>query len=196
MNEQPGPDARPVDETTTGAAMPDVALPAAPPPPAAPQPAVQWQAPPPPAVARPGQRTTLAAVAGVILVVLGVLGGLIGVVILGGAALFADLVEGSVGTVPGLPEGMTIEEFVGGVVGIVGSLVIAFSVAYVLGGIGVLRTAGWGRVIGITVAVISGLVWAGGLSGRDGFGFAMVMFLLHAYVFFALVFRWREPATA
>lgn len=166
-----------------------------PPPPPAAQPAVQWQAPAPAAaVGVRAPRTTLSAIGGVTLLALGIIGMLFGVLLLAGAALVSQLATDFVGEIPGLPEDVSTGSIVGGVVAFFAVLVIAYSVAYILGGIGVLRSAEWGRWLGIVVAAISGLIWAGGLNNAsDGFGFSLVLFLLHLYVFVVLIFRWREP---
>lgn len=171
-----------------------IAPPAAPPPA---QPAVQWQAPAPMAAVAGARapRTTLSAAGGVVLLALGIVGLLFGVLGLASAALISQLLRDYTGNeIPDFGNGVTAGGIVGGVVAFFAILVIAYSVAYVLGGIGVLRSAEWGRWLGIVVSVISGLIWATGLNGAtDGFGFSLVMFLVHLYVFFVLVFRWREP---
>jgi len=168
---------------------------AAPAPPPA-QPAVQWQAPAPAAAAVGARapRTTLSAIGGVVLLVLGILGMLFGVLFLASAALVSQLAGDFIGDIPEVTDGVTAGGIVGGVIAFFAVLVLAYSVAYVLGGIGVLRSSEWGRWLGIIVSVISGLIWAGGLSGgSDSIAFALVMFLIHLYVFFVLVFRWRQP---
>jgi len=163
-----------------------------------PAPTVQWQAP---LAAAPGvrpPRTTLAAVAGVVLLALGVVGLLFGFLFLASASLIADLASDFVDQAPGAPGGLTAEQLVEGTIGLLGMIVIAYSVVYLLGGFGVLRSAEWGRVTGLVVAVISGLIWGSGLSSAASSGstFTVVMFLIHLYVFFALAFRWREPSPA
>lgn len=186
------------------AASPDVTPPpAAPPPaamPAAAQPAVQWAAPPAPGayVAGKPPRTTLAAVAGGVLLALGIIGALLGALLLASGSFFGELAGSFGDAIPGLPEGMTVEQFLGGVFGFLGIIVIFYSVLYIIGGIGVLRSSDFGRIMGLIVAILSGLIWAGGLSGgqSEGFGFALVMFLVHLYVFVVLAFRWRQPAPA
>jgi len=76
----------------------------------------------------------------------------------------------------------------------VGIIVVLYSVAYIVGGIGVLRTREWGRVMGIVLGIISGLIWLAGLSGdRGGVIVALVMLLVHVYIVVVLAIRWREP---
>ena len=197
-----GPIGWPEHEASAAAPVPpEPAAPATPPatPPGLPPgPAVQWQAPPASAAA-PGARpprTTLSAVAGAVLLALGVVGLLFGFLFLAFASVVADLASDFVDQMPGVPGGLTPEQLVGGTIGFLGMIVIAYSVVYLLGGIGVLRSAEWGRVTGIVVAIISGLIWGSGLSSTAGGGsaFTVVMFLIHVYVFFVLAFRWREPA--
>src|SRR5262245_49373068 len=91
------------DETTmtpAPAVGEPAAQPATPQPAMAPPPAVQWAAPAPQAQAQ-GGRSVLAAIAGVLLVIGGILGGLAGLAlaIIGGSVIqsFGDL-----GTIPGL----------------------------------------------------------------------------------------------
>ncbi len=191
--EQPAGADAPTEATPTPGAPPPAAA-AAPPPPA--QPAFQWQAPAP-AVAVAGARaprTTLSAAGGVVLLALGIIGLLFGVLFLASAALIGQLIRDYYGEIPNVTDQITAGGVVGGVIAFFAVLVIAYSVAYILGGIGVLRSAEWGRWLGIVVAVISGLIWGSGLTGSgEGFAFGLVMFLAHLYVFWALVFRWREP---
>jgi hypothetical protein len=201
--EQPAGAGAPTATPPPAPAPPPAAAPPPPPaaamaPPAPPpaQPAVQWQAPAPvaavPGARRP--RTTLSAIGGVALLALGIVGLLVGVLFLAGAAFVSQIAGDFIGEIPDVPDGVTAGGIVGGVFAFFAILVLAYSVAYVLGGIGVLRSAEWGRWLGIVVAVLSGLIWVGGLSSAsDGFVFSLVMFLIHLYVFFVLVFRWREP---
>ena len=48
---------------------------------------------------------------------------------------------------------------------IVGVVVIVYSLVYLIGGIGVLRSRDWGRVIGIVVGILSGLFWLAAVGG-------------------------------
>lgn len=168
---------------------PYVAAPApTPPPPAAAQPAVAWQAPPP-VVAAPGGRTGLAAAAGVILLILGILGGLLGlfVAVVGGslAASFGDLIE-----IPGVSDPSGV---VGGMVAFFGIIVVVYSLVYLFAGIGVLRSRSWGRVMGLIVGIISGLIWLGGLGQTEqaNLPFTIVMLGIHAYIVVVLIMFWR-----
>ncbi|HEY4227138.1 MAG TPA: hypothetical protein VGM49_02280 [Candidatus Limnocylindrales bacterium] len=172
-----------------------MAAPAAPPPPA-----VAWQAPPP--VAVKGGRTGLAAAAGVIMLILGILGMVLGVLFFAGTALIGSL--GDFQNIPGLPEGTNGANVVTGVLVFFGVIIVAYSLVYIIGSIGVLRSKGWGRVMGIVVGVLSGLFWLAGLSGSgsssSGGGgsliFVIVLLALHVYVFVTLAFFWRSKATA
>ena len=85
-----------------------------------------------------------------------------------------------------------------------GVIIVAYSLVYIIGAIGVLRSKGWGRVMGIVVGILSGLFWLAGLSGSgsssSGGGgsliFVIVLLALHVYVFVTLAFFWRSKAIA
>jgi hypothetical protein len=153
--------------TEEGTSTPDAtAQPAAPepapasPPPAAP--AVTW-APPPAAPAATGQRTILAALAGILLLLGGILGGLAGLAVMLVGGSFAQALRDYI-QVPGL-EGADAATVLGGVVAFFGAVILVYSLVYLLAGIGVLRNRGWGRVMGLTVGILSCLIWLSGLSG-------------------------------
>jgi hypothetical protein len=163
------------------------------PPPIAPPPIappVAWAAAPPAAMVVKGGRTTLAAIAGVMLLILGLIGGLLG--------LFVAVVGGSI--VSSLGDIVAIEgindpgSVIGGMVAFFGIIVVVYSLVYVLGGIGILRSRGWGRVMGLTVGILSGLIWLGGLGQSDtaNLPFTIVMLGIHAYVVVVLIMFWRN----
>ncbi len=193
----------PSDETTavpTPAAPPQYTAPAYTPPPIAPpQPAVAW-APPPAAVATLGQRTTLALAAGVLLVILGVLGALFSLVVLTIGRGFIEQFD--FGTLPGLQGINDPNAFVSGVITFLGIFVLACSTFYIVGGVGVMRSKNWGRVLGIIIGILAGLLWLGsvGSMGRVGRAgdpsFAFVLLAVHAYIAIALLFFWRNKARA
>ena len=168
---------------------PYVAAPVAPPP-AAPmaQPAVTWQAPPP-VVAVAGGRTGLAAAAGIILLLLGILGGLLGlfVAVVGGslASSFGELME-----IPGVTDPSGV---VGGVVAFFGIIVVVYSLVYLIAGIGILRSRNWGRILGLIVGIVSGLIWLGGLGQTEqaNLPFTIIMLGVHAFVVVVLIMFWR-----
>ena len=178
--------------------MPPPAPMAPPPPPVAPPPAVAWQAPPPAPVMQ-GRRTVLATIAGVGLLVLGILGMILGVLALAGTALVGSL-QSQLGDVPGLPAGTNAADVLAGVFVFLGVIVIAYSLVYIIGAIGVLRFKGWGRVMGIIVGVLSGLFWLLGLTGSanssSGGLFVIVLVVVHVYIVISLLFFWRTKATA
>lgn len=166
------------------------AAPPTPPPPAAAQPAVAWQAPPP-VVAAQGRRTGLAAAAGVVLLILGVLGGLLGLLVaLVGGSFVAGL--GDLGYFPEL-EGADPAAILAGAVTFFGIVVVIYSLVYLFAGIGILRSRTWGRVMGLIVGIISGLIWLGGLGQTDqaNIPFTIVMLAVHAYVVVVLILFWR-----
>jgi len=165
-----------------------------------PQPPNTIPVPPPPPM-QPARRTDLAAIAGVALIVLGIIGGLIG--------LFVAIVGSSVVTslrdylqVPDL-EGADAGAIIGGFIAFLGVLVLLYSLVYLLGGIGVLRSASWGRVLGLIVGILSGLVWLSGYSGAaevsngsGGIG-TLLMLVVHAYIVVVLLFFWKaRPSPA
>jgi len=177
---------------------------AAPTTPMAAQPAVPWQSAPAVAAVK-GQRTMLAGIAGVLLLLGGILGILLGVLVaVVGGAFISNL--GAFTQFPGLtdaPElgGANAGAIIGGAVAFFGLLVVAYSVAYLLAGIGVLRNSDWARVLGIVVSALSALIWASGLRGageiRDAGGaaggglFVVVALAIHVYIVVALLFFWR-----
>jgi hypothetical protein len=171
---------------------------AAPAQPVAPPPAVAWQAPPP-AVAVKGKRTPLAMVAGILLLLLAIGGGLIGIgLIVFGSAIISQLGD-NLTNIPGYngdPAALVTGAFV-----FVAVIILAYSLAYLLAGIGVLRSSNWARVLGIVVGIISGLIWLGGLTGggnggSGGGAFSIVLLGIHIYIVVVLLFFWRSKATA
>lgn len=163
--------------------------------PAAPPPPVAWAAPPAVVVAG-GGRTTLAAIAGVGLIVLGVLGILFGVAV---AVLGSSVVNqfdlsqyGDFGNIndPGA--------VISGAIAFVGIIVILYSLVYLIGGIGIVRSRGWGRVMGLIVGILSGIFWLLSLSGGgansagNSLVFPLIMVLIHAYVVVVLIMFWRN----
>ena len=168
---------------------------AATPPPVAPP--VAWGAPPVAAVAK-GGRTVLAAIAGVALIILGILGGLLGLMI----AVFGSSIVRQLdlsqygGDFGGLNDPAAV---VSGAIAFVGIVLIVYSLVYLIGGIGVVRSRGWGRVIGIIVGILSGLFWVliltGGSSSRgagSSIVFVVVMLAIHIYIAAVLIIFWRN----
>jgi hypothetical protein len=157
-----------------------------------------YVAPPAPApVLVPGRRTPMAAVAGIALIVLGVLGGVLGLAIVTIGRGIVDNFDFS-----GLPGMNGIEDpgnFIASVFSFIGILLIVFSAFYVIGGVGALRTAGWGRVIGIIVGLLGTLFWlpavaSSGQVADANPAIAYVLLAAHAYVFVVLAFFWRAKA--
>lgn len=176
------------------------------PPPAMPQPAVPLQpavtwAPPPAPAAEAGRRTALSLAAGILLILGGILGALAGLAVAVIGRAFIQSIE-NFGPMPQL-EGIDMETFLGGFVVFFGIIIALYSLVYLIAGIGVLRSRDWGRVLGIVVGILSGLVWLSGLSsgGRPGAGDSLVGTLIalgiHVYIVVALLFFWRtKPSTA
>jgi hypothetical protein len=167
------------------------------PPPAA-QPTVAW-APPPAAGAAVGQRTTLALAAGILLVILGSLGVLFSLVVL---TIGRGVIQGfDFSGIPGAEGFSDPNALVSGVITFLGIFVLACSTFYIVAGVGIMRSKNWGRVIGIVIGILAGLVWLGGITGggRAAGGdtsFAVVLLAIHAYVVIALLFFWRSKSAA
>jgi len=188
--DNPEPDPTPAPPAMAAYTPPPVA------PPAMAQPAVAW-APPPAAAAVAGSRTPLAALAGIILLILGILGGLFGILItVLGSTVISQLTD--IADIPDL-EGADSGAILGGMVAFIGILILLYSLVYFLGGIGVLRSRGWGRTMGLIVGILSGLIWLSALANAgkyadDGTGsviFAVVMLIAHAYIVVTLILFWR-----
>lgn len=188
-------------------APPPIAPPNPPTAPAAAQPAVAWQAAPP-AVQVKGKRTVLAAIAGILLLLGGIGGIVLGLLfaVVGGTVVSNLGQFGDFGDIPEL-NGADPGAVFGGVVVFLGLLVVAYSVAYLLAGIGVLRNSNWARVLGIIVSIISGLIWLSGVStanqvpnasgAASSLLFSLVALGIHVFIVVALLFFWRtKPATA
>jgi hypothetical protein len=166
----------------------------------APQPAVSW-APPPAPVAVAGKRTTLSLAAGILLILGGILGGLAGLAV----AVFGNAIVQSLedlGTMPDI-EGMDAAAFMSGFIVFFGIIILVYSLVYLFAGIGVVRSRDWGRVLGLIVGILSGLIWLSGLgaTNQPGAGDSIVGTLIalgiHVYIVVALLFFWRtKPSTA
>jgi len=166
-------------------------------PPPIPPPAVQPSAscaPPPAPIAAASERTALAAAAGIVLVVLGILGALAGLAIATIGRGFVDAI-GDFGTIPGM-EGVDADTFISGFILFFGIIIVAYSLVYAIAGVGVLRGRNWGRILGIIVGILSGLVWLTGLSGggngaRNDIAGTALLLAAHVYIVVALAFFWR-----
>ena len=185
-------------QTFTPPPIPPPAMPTPPVP--SPQPAVNW-APAPAPVAATGKRTTLSLAAGILLILGGILGGLAGLAV----AVFGNAIVRSLEDFGGMPEveGMNMVEFMSGFIVFFGIIVIAYSLAYLFAGIGVVRSRDWGRVLGLIVGILSGLIWLSGMGSTNQPGAAdslvgtLIGFGIHAYIVVALLFFWRtKPSTA
>ena len=146
-------------------------------------------------------------VAGILLLLLAIGGGLLGILIVViGGTIISNL--GDLGSIPGYTGDPAA--LVTGVFAFIGIVIIAYSIAYLLAGIGVLRNSGWARVLGIVVGIISGLIWLAGVTGAGNAGttgnaaaataggglFSIVLFGIHAYIVVALLFFWRSKPRA
>ena len=104
-------------------------------------------------------------------------------------------VAGRVGGVGGLNDPAAV---VGGFLAFIGIIVVIYSIVYLVAGIGVLRSRGWGRSIGIIIGILSGIFWllslSGSGNGASGGLFVIVLLALHAYMAVALLLFWRSRA--
>ena len=109
---------------------------------------------------------------------------------------------GDLGQFPGL-EGVDAGALASGIMTFVGILILVFALTYLIGGIGILRSRNWGRVIGLIVGILGGLLWLGSVTTpdvdgvRDSIAGSVIMFAIHAYIVVALLFFWKsKPASA
>jgi hypothetical protein len=174
-------------------------VPPPPPPPAATD-APVYVAPPVRApVVVPGRRTAFAAAAGVALVVMGVLGGIAALALFTVGKSVIDSFDLS--NLPGLENVNDPNALVSGVVSFAAILLLVFSAFYIIGGVGAIRGAGWGRVIGIIIGILGTLFWLPAIAGSNQVGagespiFTYVFLALHIFVFATLAFFWREKAS-
>ena len=104
---------------------------------------------------RDGKRTTLSLVAGILLILGGMLGCLAGLLVAALVPAIVGMIE-SVGPMPEL-EGMDAERFVGGAFVFIGIIVLVYSLIYLIAGHRRVRSRDWGRVLGLIVGILSGL---------------------------------------
>jgi len=152
-----------------------------------------------------GRRTVLAAVAGILLLLGGIGGIVLGLLIaVVGGSVVSNL-GGQLGSIPEL-NGADPGAVFAGMIAFVGLIIVAYSVAYLLAGIGVLRNSNWARVLGIVVGIISGLIWLSGATSSNQISdpasaasstlFSIVALAIHAYIVVALLFFWRTRPSA
>ena len=184
----PPPLAPYVDQASAASSPVPAPAPAAPPPP------IAWAAPPI-AVAATGGRTTLAAIAGVGLIILGVLGGLFGLAVaVFGPSVVSQFDLSQYGDFGNINDPAAV---ISGALAFVGIIVVVYSLVYLIGGIGIVRSRGWGRVMGLIVGVLSGIFWLLSLSGGGAtstgntLAFPLVMVAIHAYVVVVLIMFWK-----
>ncbi|HEV2006863.1 MAG TPA: hypothetical protein VGQ85_09640 [Candidatus Limnocylindrales bacterium] len=144
--------------------------------------------------------------AGILLILGGIAGILLGLLVaIVGGSVISSLDFSRFQNVPDL-NGANPGALAGGVVAFIGAVVVAYSIAYLLAGIGVLRNSNWARVLGIIVGIISGLVWLSGVAnanhaqnvaGASGGGilFSVLALGVHVYIVVALLFFWRRKAS-
>jgi FtsH-binding integral membrane protein len=136
------------------------------------------------AVPAPRRRSLLRFAAGVILLLLGIVG-FVAVVAFLGLNVFLHMDGGKVPDSESRP--ILLAALFSGVYGL----------AAVLGGVGVLLGREWGRAIGLIVALVGGvmLLW-GVVTGPDPnrLGTTVIFAVVHAYVAIVLLTRWNPRA--
>ena len=121
------------------------------------EPVPTWSAQPP---AAPGASGTVVA-AGVILLVIAALAGLLAILL-----LLAGALMGQVGNLSPGDSGLTQEQidalagFGRSFIFVIGGVGLAVALGHLLSGIGVLRRQSWGRILGLVMAVLGVLLWA------------------------------------
>jgi hypothetical protein len=122
------------------------------------EPAPVWDARTPPPV---GGASGSVVAAGVILLVIAALAGLLGILaVLGGAIM------GQVSTLPSTDSGLTQEQFDAVIsmgrtfILVFGGVALAIGLAHLMSGIGVLRRRSWARILGLVMSVLGVLLWA------------------------------------
>ena len=99
--------------------------------------------------------------AGVILLVISALAGLLGIL-----ALLGGAIMGQVPILPSNDSGLTQEQFDAVMsmgrtfVLVFGGVALAIGLAHLLSGIGVLRRRSWARILGLVMSVLGMLIWA------------------------------------
>lgn len=155
-----------------------------------PQAQPQWSPPPQqpmgwggPGYGGPPPRPMGVTLASIFLLVIGVLSLLGGLLLLAGSTMFGNLIAG--------PEGGVLAGFVA----FAGIIVLFWAALHLLGGIGALQGKGWGRWIGIVVAIITvifsviGLFSSMGRAGSEAGSlvYSLVFIVLYALTAWALL---------
>jgi hypothetical protein len=174
---------------------------------AQPQPTPGWIQP----VATKGPVTILARIAGLFLLLLGLVWGAIGALLVVGGTAFHFLTDRFSVLNTDTAGVTTAGNVVGGVIAGLGIVILVLAIVEVLGGLGALFGKTWGRVLGILYSLVFGAFLligltgsmgaAGGVTGTDnaagtGVIIILVMFLLYLYSLVILLVRWRGHARA
>ena len=123
------------------------------------EPVPTWSPTPQPSAAGGPSGTVIAA--GVILLVIAALAGLLGIL-----ALLGGAIMGQVSTLPSGDSGLTQEQFDAVMsmgrtfVLVFGGVALAIGLAHLMSGIGVLRRRSWARILGLVMSVLGVLLWA------------------------------------
>ena len=174
---------------------------------AQPQPTPGWIQP----VATKGPVTILARIAGLFILLLGLVWGAIGALLVVGGTAFHFLTDRFSLLNTDTTDVATAGNVVGGVIAGLGIVILVLAIVEVLGGLGALFGKTWGRVLGILYSLVFGaflligltgsMQAAGDVAGADnaagtGLIVVLVMFLLYLYSLIVLLLRWRGHARA
>lgn len=153
-----------------------------PPAPAWSQPQPQYWGNPEANVSRPRQTSILAVLAGVLLLLVGLLPTFFGVlVIIGGAAVngLGDMTFG--GQVVHVGSGLA------GAIVVIGVVVLVIGLLEVLSGIFIWAHHSWARFVGLAFGLLGTLAGLGTLGSRDGVGGGLVILVIYGFILVALI---------
>jgi hypothetical protein len=175
---------------------------------AQPQPTAGWVQP----ATTKGPVTILARIAGLFLVLLGLLWGALGGLLIAGGTAFHFLTDRITQFNTDSSTAVTnAGNVVGGFIAGLGIFILVLAIIEVLAGFGAMLGKGFGRVIGIIYSLLFGSILliiiatgtrAAADAGADTSGagaaflFFLVMFVMYLYAAVVLLLRWRGPARA
>lgn len=175
---------------------------------AQPQPTSGWVQP----AAAKGSVTILARIAGLFLVLLGLLWGALGGLLIAGGTAFHFLTDRITQfNADSSTAVANAGNVVGGFIAGVGVFILVLAIIEVLAGLGAMFGKGFGRIIGILYSLVFGsflilLISTGTRAATDtgadtsgvgaGLLFFVVMFVMYLYAAVVLILRWRGPARA
>jgi hypothetical protein len=154
--------------------------------------------------------TILARIAGLFILVIGLVWGAIGGLAIAGGVFIQNLIDRYSPTSTTPDQVTTAGNVVGGAVAALGIVIVIFAVIEILGGLGALLGKTFGRIIGILYSLVFGLFLLLIISAgvRDAnttdttadvgafFLIFVAMFVMYLYSFVVLIARWRRQARA